>query len=173
MDDLVVRALRESGVDVAERLHPAGGKPGGEGHGVLLLDAYVEELLRMAGGQPVHPAALRHRGGDADDRGVLLRQFAEHFAEDVLVTVVGVRGVDAFAGLRIEMAGRVPGDGIRFRGSVAFPLEGEAVQQARSRELVQAAQRLDDFVDVIAVDRTEVAEAQRLEDVPPGFADNP
>ena len=70
--DLVVGALQEGRVDRAERLVAFGGKPGREGHRVLLGDADVEGAMRERLAEDVDAGAGRHRGGDRDDPVVLL-----------------------------------------------------------------------------------------------------
>ena len=45
VDDLVVGALEEGRVDADDRAHALGGETGGEGDGVLLGDADVEEAI--------------------------------------------------------------------------------------------------------------------------------
>ena len=46
MHDLVIGALQKGGIDGTEWPHPVAGKPGGEGHRVLLGDADIEETFR-------------------------------------------------------------------------------------------------------------------------------
>ena len=47
MNDLVVGALQKGRIDADDRTHPCGGKPGGEGDGMLLGDPDVEEAVRI------------------------------------------------------------------------------------------------------------------------------
>ena len=60
--DLVVGALEEGRVDRAERLEALGGEAGGEGDGVLLGDADVEDAVGIGVAEAVErrcPAAWR------------------------------------------------------------------------------------------------------------------
>ena len=106
MDDHVVGALHEGGVDRADRAEIAGGDAGGEERGVLLGDADVmilpgEFLLQLVESRPG-----RHRGGDADHAGVRLGLADEERAEDILPGLGRARGAgsERVARLRIEGA---------------------------------------------------------------------
>ena len=66
--DLVVGALQEGRVDRAERLEALGGEARGEGHGVLLGDADVEDAVGKGLAEACRaPVPERHGGGDGDD----------------------------------------------------------------------------------------------------------
>src|SRR5690606_37752898 len=69
VDDLVVAALEEGGIDGADGLHAIGGEAGREGHGVLFGDADVVGPLGEGLAEQVEPGARGHGGGDGDDRG--------------------------------------------------------------------------------------------------------
>ena len=56
--DLVVGALQEGRVDRGKRLVAFGGKPGREGHGVLLGDADVEGAIRKRLGEDIDARCL-------------------------------------------------------------------------------------------------------------------
>src|SRR3546814_8398821 len=79
-----VGALQEGRVDRSERLEALAGQPGAEGHRMLLGDADVEGALRKALSELVEAGAGRHRGGDRDDRFVVLGLGDEAGGEDVL-----------------------------------------------------------------------------------------
>src|SRR5678815_5316311 len=66
VDQLVVAALQESGVDRQHRPQAFAGESGGEGHRVLLGDADVEVALREALGVLDHARAFAHRRRDGD-----------------------------------------------------------------------------------------------------------
>jgi hypothetical protein len=65
VDQLVVGALEEGGIDGDHRPHALAGEAAGEGHGVLLGDADVEVALRELGGIAHHARAFAHGRGDA------------------------------------------------------------------------------------------------------------
>ena len=56
----------------AERLVALAGEAGGEGHGVLLGDADVEDAVREGLLEQIEAGAGRHGGGDGDDLVVAL-----------------------------------------------------------------------------------------------------
>ena len=61
-----------------------GGKPGGEGHGVLLGDADIEAALGEHLGEAVEPRARRHRRGDGDDLVVGARLLDQRLANTLV-----------------------------------------------------------------------------------------
>ena len=81
MHDLVVGALEEGRIDGGEGLEALGGKPGGEGHRVLLGDADIERALGKDFGEAVEPRAGRHGRGDGDDLGVGARLLDQALGE--------------------------------------------------------------------------------------------
>ena len=84
MDDHVVGALHEGGVDRADRAEIAGGDTGGKERGVLLGDTDVMILPREFLLQLIETGAGRHRGRDADDARVGLGFADEQRAKDIL-----------------------------------------------------------------------------------------
>ena len=64
LEDLVVRPLEERAVDVDDRPGAGLGHAGGEGDGVALADADVEELAGEGLADPLELVPLAHRGGD-------------------------------------------------------------------------------------------------------------
>ena len=70
--DLVIRALREGRIDVAERSESARCQSCGERDCVLLLYTHVEETRGHPFGKEVHPTAGSHCGSDTDNTAVLL-----------------------------------------------------------------------------------------------------
>ena len=84
VDDLVVGALHEARVDVAERHLALGGHAGTEGDGVLFSDAHVERPVGHLSEHVLQRAAGWHRWGHAYHAGVLLRQLDDAVPEYVL-----------------------------------------------------------------------------------------
>src|SRR5690606_24655878 len=66
---------------------------------------------------------------------------------------------------RVEARRSVPGDRIRLGSLVALALARDDVQHGRTIELADAAQVEDELVDVVTVDRSDVAHAHRMERV--------
>ena len=139
-------------------------RAGGEGHGVLLGDADVEVALRQRLLQLVERGALGHRGGDADDGRITLRQLDQRIAEDVLI-------LRRLAGLLLHLAGH----GIVRAGAVelgrlalgevaAAALLGDHLDQDRAVHLARLVEDLDQLLDVVAVEGAQEGEAELLED---------
>jgi len=84
VDDLVVGALHEARVDVAERHLALGGHAGTEGDGVLFSNAHVERPVGHLSEHVLQGAARWHRWGHAYHAGVLLGQLDDAVSEYVL-----------------------------------------------------------------------------------------
>ena len=82
VDDLVIGALKEGGVDRRERLHPFAGEARGKRHPVLLGDADIEGAVRKFVAEKIKAGARRHRRGDRDDLVVGLGLLDQRFGED-------------------------------------------------------------------------------------------
>src|SRR5512138_2730836 len=79
--ELVVGPLQERRIDGHDGLEAGEGQPRGEGHGVLLGDADVEEPLRQLLRELFQARALAHGRGDGQDLLVLLRDLDHGLAE--------------------------------------------------------------------------------------------
>ena len=84
MDDIIVRPLQESGVDIAIRYHPCFREPRTERHSVTLGDADIEHAVRQLFLHDAHRAPAGHRRRDTDYLLVLLRQFQQRLAKHLL-----------------------------------------------------------------------------------------
>ena len=60
MDDLIVGALHECGVNGSKRFHPLHGQTSRKGHRVLLRDAHVKGALGESTAEFVDAGAARH-----------------------------------------------------------------------------------------------------------------
>ena len=164
MHDLVVAALQEGRVDRAERLVAFGRKTGGEGHRVLLGDADVEGAVRERLVEDVDAGAGRHRRGDGDDLVVLLGFLDEALAEHVLIGRRVRLGLGLGAGRDVELDDGVVLVGGGFRRAVALALLGHDVDQDRAGlHVADVLQHGQEMVEVMAVDRADVIEAELLE----------
>mmetsp|Transcript_26641 Transcript_26641/g.74473 ORF Transcript_26641/g.74473 Transcript_26641/m.74473 type:complete len:447 (-) Transcript_26641:793-2133(-) len=175
VDDLVVRALQEGGVDGADRDEALAGEAGGEGHGVLLGDADVERAVREVLLEPVHPRAPSHGGVHAHHPGVLLRLGHQAVGEKVGVAL-------RRRGLLVLLAGgRVVGDhavhliaGL-LRRQVALPLLRDDVQQHRPERVgvLDLVQDVHEILQVVPVHGPHVVHPQLLEERRPRAGDHP
>src|SRR4029079_9484196 len=111
-----------------------------------------------------HPRALAHRGGDADDARVKRRHVAEPLPEDLRIARAGGLFLEDGATDRIERTWAMPLDRVLFRGVVTLALRGDHVQQLWALEIAHVAQRRHQLLDVVAIHRADVVEAQLLED---------
>ena len=161
---LVVGALQEGRVDRAERLVAFGRKPGGEGHRVLLGDADVEGALREDLLEQIDAGAGRHGGGDADDLVVLLGFLDQALAEHLLVGRRVRLGLGLDAGRDVELDHAVIFVGGVFRRRVALALLRPAMDEDRpGLAVAHVLQDRQQLIEVVAVDRADVVEAELLE----------
>ena len=84
MDDHIVGALQEGGIDGADGTEVARGQARGEEGSVFLRDADIVILPRQRLLQLIEARAGRHRGGDADDLCIGLGLTDQQSAEDIL-----------------------------------------------------------------------------------------
>ena len=161
--DIIVRALRETGVDVAEGFHAGGGEAGGKGDGMAFFDAHVKEAVREGGLQAVHAAAGGHGGGDTHHVRVPAGQVCKDLPEDILVAVGGIHRLDALAGGGVEAAGSMPGGRIGLRRGIAAAFAGVNMQQTRPVQVLQAFQCIGQLAQIVPVNGPEITETQRLE----------
>jgi hypothetical protein len=138
--------------------------PGGEEDGVLLGDADVEELAGQLGRELREAGAARHRPGDADDAGVGLREPDHRLAEDVLVGGGGARlRLHGVARHRVEAAHAVELLGGIERRLEALALRRHDVDQDGDVALLGELEVLLELLQVVAVDRADVAQPELLE----------
>ena len=162
--DLVIGALEEGRIDGAERLHAFGRQPGREGHGMLLRDADVVGAFRKGLLEEVDAGAGRHRGGDADDAVVLGGFLDEALAEHLLVGRRVRLRLGLGAGRDVEFDDAMIFVGRALGRAVALALLGDDVDQDRpGLGVAHVAQHGQQVIDVVAVDRPDVIEAEILE----------
>ena len=165
VDHLVVGALQEGRVDGAERAEALGGEAGGEGDGVLLGDADVEAALREGLGEQVEPGAGRHGGVDRDDP-VVGRRLADQLLGEHRGVAGRVRlGLVLRAGDDVELGDAVILVGGTLGRPVALALLGHDVDQHRPAVagVADVLQHRDQVVEIVAVERADIVEAQLLE----------
>jgi hypothetical protein len=165
MDDLVVAALQEGRVDRAEGLHAARRHAGGEGHRVLLRDPDIETALREPVREEVQARPVRHRRGHGNHAAVALGFPDQALGEDLGVGRRVRRRLLLRARDDVELRDAVILVRRPLRRRVALALDGAAVDQHR---LVGAhllvAQHLKQPVEIVAVDRSDIVEAELLEE---------
>ncbi len=159
---LVERPVEEGGVEGDHRVHAAEGQPRRRGECMLLGDADVIGALGEAPGELADAGRLAHRRRDHHDVVALLAQTDEFLAEHTRPAAAGTR--PGQPGERVEAAGLMHLVGLVVLGRrVAVALARDAVDDHRPAEAAGQAQRVLDGGDVVAVDRSEVLQAEILE----------
>ena len=114
--------------------------------------------------EDVDAGARRHRRGDADDLVVLLRFLDEALAEHVLIGGRVRFGFRLRAGGDVELDHGVILVGGGLRRAVALALLGHDVDQDRAGlHVADVLQDRQQMVEVMAVDRADIIEAELLE----------
>ena len=167
MYQLVVGPLHKRRIDIAERGHPLRRQPGGKRHCMLLGNAHIERPRRHLLHHDVERATRRHSGRDTHDAVVLLSQFHNGVAKHILIFQrLAVRIIlYLHTRLGVEQSRRMIGDRILLGGAHPLALLGNNMQQLGTLNLLQLCQHLHQLVQIVAVDGTEIAEAQRLEQI--------
>ena len=162
---VVIGALRERAVYVAEWLKPLFGHAARECHGVAFGYAHVEHAVGHCLHHDVHRAAGGHGGRHAHYPRVLACQLQQGVAEHVLVLGGLVLRVVAypFACVHVKLARRVPYRGSLLGRAVALALYGVQVQQLRPPHVFQLAQYAHQLFHVMPVERPEIAYVEPLE----------
>ncbi len=161
---LVVGALQEGRVDGGERLEAFGGEPGREGDAVLLGDADVEAAVGKFLGEQVEAGARRHGGGDGDDLVVLLRLLDQALGVDLGVGGRRRLRLRLRAGRHVELDHAVILVGGFLGRLVALALLRDAVDQERPvLGVAHVGEHRQQVVDVVAVDRPDIEEAELVE----------
>ena len=163
VDQLVISALQERGIDRHHRLVALAGQTGRQGHGMLFGDADIE----VAAGKPLfefdQTRAFAHGRRHAQQARVRLGHVAQPLAEHLGVGRRTGLGLGQMVLARVEGADAVVGDRILFRRQIALALLGDHVQEARPIGIAEIAQGGDQGVEIVAVDRADVVEPQFLE----------
>ena len=79
--------------------------------------------------------------------------------------LIGVVLHNAFTRVGIEFSGRVPHGSLLFGGFVAFAFDGVQMKQLRPFHVFELLQHTHNFNDVVAIERTEIADVHAFEHV--------
>ena len=149
---------------VANGLIAFGRQAGGEGDAVLLGNADVEGTLRKLLLEQVDAGARRHRRGDGDDLVVLARFLDQALAVDLLIGGRGRLRLDLRAGGDVELDDAVILVGGFLRRRVALALLRDDVNEDRPvLHVAHVFQNRQQMIDVVAVDRADIEEAELVE----------
>ena len=139
-------------------------EPGREGDAVLLGNADVEGALGKCLLEKVDAGARRHCRGDGDDLVVLARFLDQALAENLLIGGRGRLRLDLRAGGDVELDHAVVFVGGFFRRLVALALLRHDVNEDRPvLHVAHVLQHRQQMVDVMAVDRSDIKEAEFVE----------
>ena len=163
MDDLVIGALQEGGIDADHRQNSLTGQTGCKGHSVLLGHAHIKEALRVGVGKELQTGAVLHgcsNGADLLVGGSLFVQdIAEHIREGFLRGYFRVGN----AVHKVELRNTVEVAGVALGGGISLALFRNDVQEMGAGLLVDAPQDLLDFLFVIPIKGAVIVEAHILE----------
>ena len=164
VDQLVVTALQEGGVNRQHRLETFAGQAGGKSDGVLLCDADVEVALGVALLKLDQAGALTHRRGDGHQALVSRCHVAQPVTKDLGETEFGRSRRFLQADGRVELARPVVVDRVGFGQLVTVAFLRDDVQELRARPVTQIFQGRDQCIQVVAIDRADIGEAELFED---------
>jgi len=85
VDDLVVTALKEGGINRGKRPVSFRRHSRGEGDSVLLRNPHIKSAVGMRLLKQVNACARRHCRGDRNDTIVFFGQFGQHLAKYILI----------------------------------------------------------------------------------------
>ncbi len=162
--DLIVGALKKRRVDRAERLIPFCREAGSEGDRVLLGDADVEAAVGERLVEQVEAGAVGHGGVDRHDLvvapGFRDQRVGEHLGVGGRVGL----GFELRAGDDVEGRHGMVLFGRRLGRRVALALLRHDVDEDRPRlRIAHVLQDGQQVIEVVAVDRADVVEAELLE----------
>jgi hypothetical protein len=138
---------------------------GREGHRMLLGNADIEAALGEFRFELVEAGAGRHGGGDGDDLGVALRLGHQGLGEDAGIAWRAGGRLGLLARNHIELLDAVIFVGRRLGRAIALALLGDDMDQHRALVgIPHIFQDRDQRVEIVAVDRADIIEAQFLEE---------
>ena len=132
---------------------------------MLFGDTDIETAVREPLGELVQPGPPRHGGGDGDDALIGLRLLDQRLREDIGVAGRVRLRLHLRTGHQIELLDRVIFLRAVLGERMPPALLGHDVQQHRPslRPVAQAFQNRHKMADIVPVDRTDIQEAQLLE----------
>jgi hypothetical protein len=163
--DLVVGPLEEGRVDGHDRLEAGEGQARGEAHGMLLGDADVEEAVGQLLGELPQARALAHGRGDGQDLRFAPGDLDHGLAEGARIGRAPVLA-ERLAGEDLERPRAVELLRVEAGRRIAPAFLGHALDEDGPLKGLGRFEGLDERLDVVAVDRADVADAELLEDEP-------
>ena len=154
MNQLVVAALQEGGVDRHHWFHAFAGHTGGQRDRVLFSNGDVEVTLGIGLREANQIRAFAHSGGNAHEAWIGGGHIAQPVAEHVAILFLGgvlrrtggrcllhQRSADGRGGF-FQLSNRVIANLVGFGGQEAFPFDRFDMQELRAFLVAQVTQRL-------------------------------
>ena len=162
VDQLVVAALQEGGINRHHRLQPLARHARSKGEGVLLSNANVVIAAGKALMELHHPRAFAHRRRNADQAAIVRRHVAQPIAKHLGEGLGRRLGRLDDANRRIELGGAVVGHRIGLGQFVAVAFFGDDMQELRAFQAFDVLQRRNQRIQIMAINRADVVEAELL-----------
>ena len=163
VDDLIIGALQEGGIDADHRQHPLTGKACREGDCVLFRHAHIKEPFRVGVREELQACTVLHGSSDGTDLLILgpllIQETAEHCGEGLFGCHLRVR--DAVDQIKGRDAMEVPG--VVFGRGIALALFGDHMEKMGAGLLMDAAQHFLQLLLVVSIEWAIVMKAHILE----------
>ena len=167
VNNVVVGALHERGVDVTEGLQSFFGQSGREGDGMAFGYTYVESTVGHSFHQDVHRTTTGHGGCHSHNALVFTGQLEQRTSEDILEKRRHSFGVGHYALTRllVKDTGCMPYGGRLFGRCKSLALGGVYVEQLRSFHILDGAQHLHQILHIMSIHRAEVTDVHALKHI--------
>jgi len=137
---LIECPLHEAGVNVAERYKAVGSHAGSKCNSVLLGYAHIKCSFWHFLHHNVHGASGGHSRSNSNYSVVTLGEFNQGFTKNILIPWRGWlagKEADSLTGVLVEFSGSVEDCLVLLGRSIAFSFNGYAVQEFRTRNILQ------------------------------------
>ena len=162
MNDHVVGALHEGGINREKRFQTLGGQTAGEKRGMLFGDADIEVTIGMGLGEVPQAGAAGHGGGNGHDLLIRIGEPGQRFADDL---GIGGRGRGrGLTRLRLVLAQPVEFVGLFDGRLVALALLGQDMQENRLLLVLEKFESADEQGNIVPVDRAVITQAKFFKD---------
>ena len=167
MNDIVVGALGESTVDVAERQQPVLCHSAGERHGMAFGNTHVEGALRHLLHHDVHRTSCWHGRSHSHYLWILFCEFKQGFAKYLLEfrRLVLTVFTNTFTSIYVKFSGCMPDGCLVFCRCITISFLRVQMEQLRTFHILQLTEQAHDFLHIMTVKGTEVTDVHALEDI--------
>ena len=127
---------------------------------MLFSNTHVNHAIREFLRNDIHATARGHRSGDTNNAVILLREFQKRLSEHVRKRGIRAPWRKRQTAFGVERSNAVPLGRVLHGSIKAASLLGQDMHQARTRLFLDALQQHNELVDVMAIDRAKVTDAQ-------------